>query len=491
MLTPLILTPLLGALALLVWPSVSELPGEARRRQETHIKQVALAVSLVAFVFSVLLWVAFDPSQAGYQAVQDYAHVSYLHLHVGIDGLSLYLVLLTTFLTPICLVASWDSVSFDIKGFMLAQLLTEAMLLLVFTVLDLVLFYVFFEAVLVPLFLVVGVWGASTARVRASMLLFLYTLAGSLFMLVAIVTVYSHTGTTDLTVLDLSGMTLDTQRWLWLAFALAFAVKTPLVPFHMWLPRAHAEAPLAGSMVLAGTVLKLSTYGFLRVLIPLLPDATLYYTPLVQAVAIVTLVYSSLATIRQSDLKALVAYSSISHMAVVVLGVFSNSLIGIEGAILLSLAHGVVSPAMFMIVGGVLYDRYHTRVVRYYRGLTVYMPVMATLFFITTCCNMGVPLSLNWLGELMSLTGAFQQSAVVGILGASSILLSACYSIWLWARLCGGSWSPMLQPARDVTRREVMVLVPLLLMALVLGLAPNVVLSDLHTTVSALLYTSA
>lgn len=248
-------------------------------------------------------------------------------------------------------------------------------------------------------------------------------------MLLAILTIYRHCGTTDLTVLSLTDLDPQSQRVLWLCFFVALAVKTPLVPFHIWLPRAHAEAPLAGSMVLAGTVLKLSTYGFLRLVLPLLPDATAYYTPLVQTVCLVTLVYSSLATMRQSDFKALVAYSSVAHMAVITLGIISNTVIGIEGGILFSLAHGVVSPALFIIVGGVLYDRYHTRIIMSYRGLAQCMPILASLFFIATAANMGVPLSLNWLGELLSLAGVYEQSALVGILGASSILLSAGYSI--------------------------------------------------------------
>ena len=258
----------------------------------------------------------------------------------------------------------------------------------------------------------------------------------------------------------------------------------------MWLPRAHADAPLAGSMVLAGTVLKLATYGYLRVLLPILPDASDFYTPLVQTVAVVSLVYSSLATIRQVDFKALVAYSSVSHMAVVVLGIFSNTLIGIQGAVILSLAHGLVSPAMFILVGGVLYDRFHTRAIRYYRGLGQMIPVFAVLFFLATACNMGVPLSLNWVAEFMSLAGTFQRSPLAGALGATSIVLSACYSIWLWARLVGGSYSRHLSYTIDVTRREVMVLMILLVPALVLGIVPGVVVDSLHVAVSALLYVS-
>lgn len=484
MLSLVILTPLFGALALLPLD-------DTQPQGQTRVKQLALAISLFTFMLTAVVWLQFDDAAAGYQLVSDWGGgVSFAHVHLGVDGLSLYFVVLTGLLTPICILASWTNVGHSLKYFMVAQLVTEGLLMSVFLVLDLLLFYVAFESVLVPLFLMVGIWGGSPTRVRSALLLFLYTLAGSLFMLLAILAIYSHAGTTDLTTLVLADMAPHAQRMLWLAFFLALAVKTPLVPFHVWLPRAHADAPLAGSMVLAGTVLKLATYGFLRVLIPMLPDATAYFTPLVQTVAVISLVYSSLATMRQVDFKALVAYSSVSHMAVVVLGLFSNTLVGIEGAILLSLAHGVVSPALFMLVGGVLYDRFHTRAIRYYRGLAQLMPIFAFLFFLATACNMGVPLSLNWASELMALSGAFQRSPLVGVLGASGIVLSACYSIWLWSRLVTGAYSKHLVYSIDVTRREFVVLVSLILPALVFGVYPNALLNSLHVAVSSLLYTT-
>lgn len=257
---------------------------------------------------------------------------------------------------------------------------------------------------------------------------------------------------------------------------------------HIWLPRAHAEAPLAGSILLASVFLKLAVYGFLRVLINFLPDATNFFSPLVQTIAIVSLIYSSLATIRQSDFKALVAYSSVSHMAIVVLGLFSNTIIGIEGAILLSIAHGFISPAMFTIVGGVLYDNFYTRIIRYYRGVRVYMPVFAVLFFLSTIANMGIPLSLNWRREYMSLAGIFQRNPVVAVLGATGIVLSACYSILLFNRIAFGAYSQYLPKGKDVSRREFMLLFRMLLPAFVLGIFPNVILNDLHVSVTELLY---
>lgn len=476
MLTGLLLIPIIGSLFLLPMNNV------------TLMKQTALIRSLINFILSIVLWGEFDSSCIQYQFVQEFNHLSFCHLNLGIDSISLYFVLLTTLITPICILASWDNVKHRMKYFLIAFLLIETLLIAVFVVLDLMLFYIFFEAVLIPMFLVVGIWGGSVNRIRASFLLFLYTLAGSLFMLLAIMVIYYNFGTTDFVAISLTDLTLSAQKILWLAFFLSFRVKTPLVPFHMWLPRAHAEAPLAGSILLAGLFLKLATYGFLRVLIGFMPDATSYFSPLVQTIRIVTLVYSSLATLRQIDFKALVAYSSISHMAIVVLGLFSNTIVGIEGAIVLSIAHGVISPAMFMLVGGVLYDFNHTRIIRYYRGLAVYMPVFSLLFFLTTLCNMGVPLSLNWIGESLSLIGVFQRSPIIGLLGASSIVLSACYSIFLFNRMCFGTYSQYLSYTKDVNRREFMVLLPLLLVGFIFGIIPNVIFNDLHIAVSQSIY---
>jgi NADH-ubiquinone oxidoreductase chain 4 len=481
MLTALLLIPLVGSFALL--PIT-----EGTAENNSLMKRIALITSVINFVVSIVMWGEFDSSATQYQFVQEFNNLSFCHLHIGIDGISLYFVLLTTFITPICVLSNWDSIKSGVKSFLIAFLLLETLLIAVFVVLDLMLFYIFFESVLIPLFLVVGIWGGSEARVRASFLLFLYTLAGSLFMLLAIMVIYYNIGSTDFTMMSLSDISLDGQKLLWLAFFLSMAVKTPLAPFHMWLPRAHAEAPLAGSILLAGLILKLATYGYLRILINFMPDATSYFSPLVQTIAVVTLIYSSLATVRQTDFKALVAYSSIGHMAVVVLGLFSNTIIGIEGAIALSVAHGVISPAMFILVGGVLYDRFHTRVIRYYRGVTVYMPVFSALFFITTAFNMAVPLSLNWIGEFMSLAGIFQRSPLAGLLGASSIVLSACYSIYLYNRISYGAYSRYLSFTTDISRREFMLMVPLLLVALVFGIIPNIILGDIHVAVTQLLY---
>lgn len=479
-LTPLLIIPIIGILIIL---PINE------NNNRTLIKQIGLITAILTFLYSLCLWTLFDASAIGYQFVQEFNTLSFCHLHIGIDGISLYFVLLTTFITPICLLSNWNNLNFGYKYYFIAFLLMESMLIAVFIVLDLMLFYIFFEAVLIPMFLVVGIWGGSITRIRASFLLFLYTLAGSLFMLLAIMVIYYNLGSTDFTLISLSDISFQSQKILWLAFFLAFAVKTPLVPFHIWLPRAHAEAPLAGSILLAGLFLKLATYGYLRVLINFMPDATNYFSPLVQTIAIITLIYASLATIRQVDFKRLVAYSSVAHMAIVVLGLFSNTLIGIEGAIALSVAHGFISPAMFAIVGGVLYDKLHTRIIRYYRGMTVYMPVFRLLFFLRTIANMGIPLSLNWAGEFLALAGTFQRNPIVGILASTGIILSACYSIFLFNRIRFGSYSQYLPRLKDVSRREFIILFSLIAPAFILGIFPNIILNDLHIAVTQLLYT--
>jgi len=437
-------------------------------------RKPALLVSGLVFVISLALWTGFDPSHTGYQFVSG---------RFGIDGISLWYVLLTTFTIPVCILAQWNTPTAPFSLF----LILEGALIALFCSLDLILFYVFFEAVLIPLFLIVAVWGASSDRIRAAYLLFLYTLFGSLFMLLAFLHIISMTGTSDLRLLAASDIGFSAQRILWLGIFVSFAVKTPLVPGHIWLMRAHAEAPVGGSMILAGLILKLASYGFMRVLLPILPEASHYFAPAVQTIALVSLVYASFATIRQTDIKALVAYSSICHVAVVVAGTFSNTLAGIEGAMLLSLAHGLISPGMFYLCGGVLYDRFHTRTIRYYSGLTSHMPVAMALFLILILANAGTPLTLNWLGEFLSLAGTAITFPVIAALMASSVLFSACYSMWLFTRVAYGRPSEAVLRPVDLNRREFAVLVTLIVPAVVLGVAPGPVLSTLHPAVTLLL----
>lgn len=481
MLTLLLIIPLLGALLL------APMQGNTQQ-SESQMKRLALGTTLINFILSIVLWAEFDSNTSEYQFTQEFNQVNFCHLHIGVDGISLYFVLLTTFITPICILSNWDNIKEQLKYFLMCFLVLETLLIAVFVVLDILLFYVFFESVLIPLFLIVGIWGGSATRVRAAFLLFLYTLFGSLFMLLAFLVIYYNVGSTDFQVVSLSEINLESQKLLWLAVFISMAIKTPLLPFHVWLPRAHAEAPLAGSVILAGLILKLATYGYMRILIQFLPDATSYFSPLVQTIAVITLIYASLATLRQTDFKALVAYSSIGHMAVVVLGLFSNTIQGIDGALLLSIAHGVVSPALFILVGGVLYDRYHTRTIRYYRGMTAYMPLFSIMFFVFTIFNAAVPLSANWAGEFLCLAGAFQRNPVFAVLGSTGIVLSAAYSIWLYNRIAFGAWSKYLNYTTDITRREFMLLLPLLFVAVVFGIFPNIILDSVHASTSTLLY---
>ena len=481
MISLLLLIPIIGSLLLITIP-------ENTSKNKLRMKRITLITMLINFLISIYIWLEFDSSTSQYQFVYEFIDLSYCHLNIGIDGVSLYFVLLTTFISPIAVLSNYNNINNNLKYFLISFLLLETLQIGVFVVLDLILFYIFFESVLPILFLIIIVYGSGEARIRSALLLFLYTLAGSLFMLLAILQIYSYVGSTDFQIISLSEINLDSQKFLWLGFFLAFAVKTPLWPLTGWLYRAHADSPLAGSILLAATILKFATYGYLRVLINFLPDATNYFAPLVQTIAILTLIYASLATIIQQDTKALIAYSSIAHMSVVILGLFSNTIQGIEGAILLALAHGFVSPALFICVGGVIYDRTGTRIIHYVRGLVTYMPVFTILFFIFTLSNTGIPLTLNFLGEQLSLIGIWDRSPIIATLGASGIVLSAIYSIYLYNRISYGIYSPHLKPIKDISRREFNLLLTLLLPTVLLGIFPNVILDGLHFSISSLLY---
>ena len=481
MLSLLLLLPIIGSLLLLTIP-------ENSIENKIRMKKITLITMLINFIISIYIWLEFDSSTSQYQFVTEFIELSYCHLNIGIDGISLYFVLLTTFISPIAILSNYYNINNNLKYFLISFLLLETLQIGVFVVLDLILFYIFFESVLPILFLIIIIYGSGEARIRSALLFFLYTLAGSLFMLLAILQIYNYVGSTDFQIISLSEINLDSQKILWLGFFLAFAVKTPLWPLTGWLYRAHADSPLAGSILLAATILKFATYGYLRVLINFLPDATNYFSPLVQTIAIITLIYASLATIIQQDTKALIAYSSIAHMSIVILGLFSNTIQGIEGAILLALAHGFVSPALFICVGGIIYDRTGTRIIHYVRGLVTYMPVFTILFFIFTLSNTGIPLTLNFLGEQLSLIGIWERSPIIAALGATGIVLSAIYSIYLYNRISYGIYSPHLKPIKDISRREFNLLISLLLPTVLLGIFPNIILDGLHFSISSLLY---
>ena len=497
MLTILILIPIIGSLFIM--------PME----DKSQMKKFALNTSIINFIISLFVWYNFDSNTTQYQFVTSFDSLQFCHLNFGVDGISLYFLLLTTFVSPIAILSNYTNIQDDLaepkpmKLFLISLLLLESLQICAFVSLDLLLFYIFFESVLPILFIVIIIFGHGMDRFRSAFLLFLYTLAGSLPMLLSILMIYNYIGSTDFQLISLYEISLDSQKLLWLGFFIAFAVKTPLYPFIIWLPKAHSDSPLAGSILLAATILKLATYGYLRVLIQILPDATHYFSPLIQSIAIISLIYASFSTIIQQDTKRLIAYSSVCHMAVVVLGLFSNTIQGIEGAILLGLAHGFVSPALFICVGGIIYDRTGTRIIKYIRGLVTYMPVFTILFFIFTLANTGIPLTLNFLGEQLSLLGIWQQNPIIAALGATGIVLSAVYSIFLYNRLSYGDYSPYLKNnvrdsnlekvqgrgiIKDINRREYFLLLALLIPTVILGIFPNVLLDSLHFSVSSLLY---
>jgi NADH-ubiquinone oxidoreductase chain 4 len=477
----LLLIPIIGSLMIIPIK-------ENKINSNVLMKNIALITSVINLFISILMWIEFDSSTSQYQFVYEFNQLNFCQFNIGIDGISLYFVLLTTFITPIALLSNYDNINKNLKYFLISFLILETLQILVFVSLDLLLFYIFFESILPIIFIIIVLFGHGEDRFRSAFLLFLYTLAGSLPMLLSILLIYSYLGSTDLQLISLHEISLNTQKILWLGFFIAFAVKTPLYPFTIWLPKAHSDSVLAGSIILAAIILKLATYGMLRILINILPDATHYFSPLIQTIAIITVIYASFSTIIQQDTKRLIAYSSICHMGIIVLGLFSNSLIGIEGAILLSIAHGFVSPALFIICGGIIYDRIETRLIPYIRGLAIYMPICTILFLIFILANTGIPLTINHIGEFMSLTGIFLKNPVIAILGASTIFLSACYSIFLYNRLSYGAYSPYLPIVKDINRREFIILITLLIPTILFGIFPNVILDILHTTITSLLY---
>lgn len=421
--------------------------------------------------------------------MQEYRDISYFDLYLGVDGLSIYFILLTTLIIPISLVSNWKSITKDVESYVIAILLLESLLLAVFLVLDILLFYIFFESILPPLFILIGLFGSDN-RVKASFYLFLYTLLGSLFLLLSILAMSSIMSNTDLDTLFKGNFLYLTQLFLFYGIFIAFAVKTPTIFLNTWLLKAHVESPLGGSIILAAIVLKLSLYGILRLILPILPKAYMVYTYIIFLIGVITIIYASLSTLRTIDVKELIAYSSVSHAAVYLLGVFSNSIQGIEGAINLGLAHGLVSPGLFISAGGVLYDRASTRVISFYRGVTQLMPLFSILFFILCLANCGAPLSLNFIGEFLSLYGVFERSSLFGVFASSSIIFSAAYTIYMYQRIAfGGVYSRMFTfSLPDLTKREFTVLLLLVIPTVFFGIYPAAILDGVHYSVSTLIY---
>jgi len=454
------------------------------------LKSIALTTSIVNLVVSLVMFILFDFSSKQFQFIEEHYQISYFDIYLGVDGLSIYFVLLTTIIMPIAILSNWNSIqSKNVLSFVVIMLLLETLLLAVFLVLDILLFYIFFESILPPLFLLIGLFGSSN-KVRASFYLFLYTLLGSLFMLLSIIVMSSIMGTTDFDALSKANFSYVTQLFLFYGIFIAFAVKTPVIFLNTWLLKAHVESPLSGSIILAGIVLKLSLYGIFRLILPLLPKASLNYTYIIYVIGVITIIYASFSTLRTIDIKELIAYSSVSHAAVYLIGAFSNTIQGIEGAIVLGLAHGFVSPGLFICAGGILYDRSSTRLITYYRGMAQVMPIFSILFFILSLGNSGTPLTLNFIGEFMSLYGAFERMPILGILASTSIVLSAAYTIFMYNRIAfGGSYSPyFIENIGDVTRREFIMLLVFVVFTVLFGIYPAPILDGLHYSVSSLIY---
>lgn len=452
---------------------------------------IALSASIINLFSSLVVFILFNFSSNQFQFVQEYHRIGSFDFYLGVDGISIYFVLLTTIIMPISLLSNWSSISENVKSYVVIILLLETLLLAVFLVLDILLFYIFFESILPPLFLLIGIFGSSN-RVRASFYLFLYTLLGSLFLLLSILVISSIMGNTDFDALYKTNFNFYTQVFLFCGIFIAFAVKTPVIFLNTWLLKAHVESPLGGSIILAAIVLKLSLYGVLRLILPLIPKAYMFFTPMVYVIGVITIIYASFSTLRTIDVKELIAYSSVSHAAVYLLGVFSNTIQGIEGGILLGLAHGFVSSGLFICAGGVLYDRSSTRLITFYRGIAQVMPVFSILFFILCLGNAGTPLSLNFIGEFMSLYGTFERLPLLGMFASSSIVFSAGYTIYMFNRIAfAGSFSKFFKyNIPDLSKREFSILFILVLFTVVFGIYPAPLLDGLHYSVSSLIYYS-
>jgi NADH-quinone oxidoreductase subunit M len=454
-----------------------------------NIRWATLVTTLATFALSLFIWSGFDTSSAAFQFVEEKNWLgSGLVYKMGVDGFSMPFVLLTTFLMPFAILASWDSVQKRVKEYMIAFLVLETLMVGVFCALDLVLFYLFFEGGLIPMFLIIGIWGGKR-RVYASFKFFLYTLVGSLLMLVAILAMYGKAGTTDITVLLKTDFPKDMQTWLWLAFFASFAVKMPMWPVHTWLPDAHVEAPTAGSVILAAILLKMGGYGFIRFSLPMFPDASTNFAPLIYALSVIAIVYTSLVALVQEDIKKLIAYSSVAHMGYVTMGLFTLNAQGMQGAIFQMISHGFVSGALFLCVG-VIYDRMHTREIAAYGGLVNRMPVYAFVFMLFTMANVGLPGTTGFIGEFLSLAGTFQANSWVALIATSGVIFSAAYALYLYRRVIFGALEKAsLKSIADLTPREIAIFAPLVLITIYYGVQPQPILSATQASVDNLIQT--
>jgi len=475
----LILIPFIGILITLAIPK-TDVGG---------IKLCAFVTSLFAFLYSLSLFVFFDNSTSKFQFLEYVEWLPSLNLHVfiGVDGVSVFFILLSSLLISICILTSWSSVVKYEKEYYVCFLAMGSFLVFVFSALDILLFYIFFESILMPMFFVIGIWGSRTRKIKAAYQFFLYTLIGSVLMLLAIFLIYFEAGTTDLQLLLTINFSDKKQIILFLAFFASFAVKVPMVPFHIWLPEAHVEAPTAGSVILAGVLLKMGTYGLLRFSLCLFPGASIFFTPIVYLMSIIAVVYTSITTLRQIDLKRIIAYSSVAHMGFVTIGIFSLNLQGIEGSILIMLSHGFVSSGLFLCVG-VLYDRHHTRIVKYFTGIGQVMPLFTIFFLFFSIANLGFPGMSSFSGEFLTLVGAFNSNTLAAFIASFGMILSAAYSLWLSNRVLFGQLKTRhISNYFDINKREVALVCPLVLCTLWVSLYPELILDTMHISVSSIL----
>lgn len=478
--------PTLNLQLLLVLPIIAII--STHWTSQKNFEKTVINFSKLIFVGSCTLALNFNYLEVGFQFFYTFTWLPFsnIHLTYGLDGISILFMPLTAFLVLICICMVSNSTKARFRTFVVLLYFTEFFLFQAFSILDLVFFYIFFEGVLIPMFLIIGIWGSRLRKIQAAYQFFLYTFFGSMFMLLSIIYIYNTVGTTDYITILCFNFPYEIQKILWLAFFISFAVKIPMVPFHTWLPEAHVEAPTAGSVLLAGVLLKLGAYGFIRFLITLFPDANSYFLPLVFLLSLISIIYTSLSTIRQIDLKKSIAYSSVAHMNLVVIGLFSLHIAGMEGAILLMLSHGIVSPALFLCVG-ILYDRYKTRLLSYYGGLSTIMPIFSVLFLIFSIANMGFPGTSAFIGEFLILLGSFNTNSLVSFFASTSVILSAAYSIWLFNRVAFGPVNDFIRSYSDLNKVEFIVLGSITTLVLIFGIFPNTALEYLHTSCSFVL----